>query len=152
MSTESKLKHSLIFKHDDNTNVKNTYDDWHLIPTKKPVIALPAVRQNYIEVLGRNGDLDSTEVFGKVVYGMREGSIEFLIEKYDTTFEDLIHEVATYLHGQYRRVILEDDPNRYYVGRWAINEARTDESYSVITLDYKLQPFCVNIQTGVKSL
>lgn len=152
MSVEAKLKHSLTFMDLDDTNLKSTYDHWHLIPSKKPVIKLPEVRKNYIEIPGRNGNLDATEVFGDVVYGMREDSIEFIIEKYDTTFEDLIHSVATYLHGKEKKVILEDDPIHIYTGRWFINEARTDENWSVITFDYILQPLCYNTQTNTYTL
>lgn len=142
-SAAAKLKHSLNFWDTNSENYKNTYDTWHLVPSKKPVIKLPEVRTNYVQVLGRSGDLDSTEVFGEgqIPYGMREDTIEFYIEKYDTTFEALKRDIANYLHGKKLFMSLDDDPDYYYIGRWYIDEARTDESWSAIVLKYTLEPY-----------
>lgn len=145
--------HSLIFcpYNDPTTELKNTYDDWLLLPSKKPVIVLPPVRTNFVEVMGMNGTLDasgildtSTQVYEnkKPTYGMRESSIEFYIPEYkqNVTFESLKRSIASFLHGKNLSVKLASDPNYYYRGRWEVNEAHTDEHWSMITIDYHLEP------------
>ena len=33
----------------------NTWDDWHLIPSSRPVIASPGVSTNFVEIPGKHG-------------------------------------------------------------------------------------------------
>lgn len=50
------MYHSIIFyKNDDFTSGLNTYDDWFLIPTSRPVFNPPAVKTKYIDIPGRTG-------------------------------------------------------------------------------------------------
>lgn len=172
MSTKSILTHSLVFFpygenydtiiHGDDTTTpptppssinpsllvtKSTCDDWGLIPSKKPRVKLPEYKQNFVDILGKNGSIDATEILGSVVYGDRTDSIEFFVEEYPIsngvrmTFEELKRTIANYLHGKKLCMYLESDPSVFYVGRWAINDMYTDESWSVITLDYTLETF-----------
>ena len=149
--------HSLIFSSGEapGTELKNTYDDWLLIPSKKPVIVLPPVRTNFVEVMGMNGAIDASTILDtttpasnkKPTYGLRESSIEFYIPEYkpNVTFESLKRSIATFLHGKNMAVRLASDPDYYYYGRWEINEMYTDENWSVITLDYHLEPAAYSV-------
>ena len=40
---------------------KNTFDDWHLIPTSRPVIAPPPFRSHTEDIPGGFGSLDLSE-------------------------------------------------------------------------------------------
>lgn len=138
-----------IFKPDHNpTTVKNTFDAWHLLPSKKPSFVLPPLKSNYVELMGANGSIDATTVLtGEETYGLREDSLEFMIQDYDAvteankTFEALKRQIATYLHGKDKLVALASDPIVFYRGRWVIDDMHTDEYWSVITLKYTLEPY-----------
>lgn len=60
----------------------NTYGDFHLIPSKRPVIVPPSVNTRYVEVpCSEIGDVDQTEALtGNVTYKNREGTLEFYYE------------------------------------------------------------------------
>lgn len=142
MTERARQVHSLIFTNESGVT-KNTYDDWCLLPASKPSIVLPPVKGSYVDILGANGSLDAVEALGSITYGDREESIEFYIEKYNTfkTFEALKREIANFLHGKKMSVQLASDPTVYYNGRWWIDDMHTEESWSMITLNYRLEPF-----------
>lgn len=147
------MYHSLYFTTEDNTNwadynplnpsatVLNTYDSWHLIPTERPVITLPPVKTNFRETEFSSGSIDNTSsTIGVPIYGDRTGSISFTLVEPDN-FPDTILKLAGYLHGKRLTMWLEDDPEYYYIGRWAINSIGSSEKFSTIQLDYTLYPF-----------
>lgn len=123
---------------------KNTWDDWHLIPTSRPAIAPPPVRTKFIDIPGGNGALDLTEALsGGPTYGNRTGSISFYVmHEYWPIWTKTYSEIMAYLHGRaYERTILEDDPSWFYTGRWSVNQYQSGASYSQVTLNYTLSPF-----------
>lgn len=131
------MYHSITFDND-----KNTWDDWFLIPTSRPVINPPEVKTNYVEIPGSNKVLDLTETLTSgPMYKYREGSIEFIVDNDHKSWASLYTEIMEYLHGKKRKAILEDDPNYYYEGRFAVNQWKSESYYSKITLDYYLFPF-----------
>ena len=74
MSKESKQYHSVIF------GEKNSWDDWHLIPTSRPVFNPPKPKLKTVDVPGGDGLLDVSELLtGYPVYENRTGSIEFMV-------------------------------------------------------------------------
>lgn len=157
MSDRAIEVHSLIFMDEDSYDsghspsyVRNTYDNWLLLPSKKPSLVLPSVKNNFVEVMGADGALDASGIYkntGDPTYGLREDSIEFYIESYKTisgvkqTFEQLKREIATYIHGKRKIVILASDPTIFYTGSWLVDDMHTDENWSVITLKYTLDPW-----------
>ena len=143
MSTLSASMHSIIFKRTINglEETKNTYDDWSLIPSSKPMIAMPTVKTAYAEVLGADGLVDLSEVL--TLYGNRTGSIEFYMDGYSTkdNWAETISAMAQWLHGKKVKLILEDDSTYYYEGRVSINELKSQEVFNVITFEYSLAPY-----------
>lgn len=136
--------------HSITINDKNTWDDWHLVPSSRPLVNPPTVKTHYVDLPGNDGSIDLTEVLsGKPVYTSRQGSWEFLVINsgqvvYDSNY-DLWQEryttVMTYLHGQKCRVILDDDPGYYYSGRLSVDEWEPGDHNSTITIKYILEPY-----------
>lgn len=121
---------------------KNTWDDWHLIPKSRPLFNPPSVKTNYIEIPGGDGSLDlTTALAGRPVYKNRTGSWEFYVENGFKDWTVLYSEIMTYLHGKKLKAILEDDPNYYYEGRFAVNAWKSDPNWSIITIDYEVGPY-----------
>ena len=136
------MYHSIIF------GEKNTWDDWHLIPSSRPVFATPSVRTNYVEVPGADGALDLTEALvNRPLYNNREGNFEFIVYNDigtyadDKTWSEIYSEIAAYIHGKKMNSILEDDPGYYYHGRFFLDEWKSDPNYSTISISYVVDPY-----------
>lgn len=136
MSDLSKQYHSIII------GDRNTWDDWHMVPTSRPVINPPEVVTSYVEVPGADGALDYTEALaGRPVYKNRTGSWEFMVLNGYQEWYMLFNQLLEYLHGHTFSIILEDEPMYKYEGRLTLNEWKSEEKNSVVTIDYVLNPY-----------
>lgn len=130
------MYHSITF------GTKNTWDDWHLIPTTRPVFNPPTVKASTIDLPGGDGVLDLTEfIAGRPLYNNRTGSFEFIADNDFMRWEELYSEILNYLHGRSLKAVLEDDPGYYYHGRFTVNQWNSDKLYSKITIDYDVFPY-----------
>ncbi len=128
--------------HSITIGTKNTWDDWHLVPTSRPTFAMPNVKTNYVEIPGGDGVLDlSTVLTGRPTYGNRQGSFEFLVMNDYGYWADRYSEIANYLHGKTFKAVLDDDPEFFYEGRFSLNEWRSEEQWSKIVIDYNVGPY-----------
>ena len=120
---------------------KNTFTEWGLIPTSRPVVNPPEVKTNYVELPAADGILDYSELLtGKVLYGQRRGSWEFRVLRGRNWFS-VYNGILNFLHGLRCEVVLEDDPQFMYTGRLSVNAWKSEPGYSTVTLDYDLDPF-----------
>ena len=127
---------------------KNTWKDWHLVPTSRPLINPPAVKTNYIEIPGADGAIDVTELLTKRVnYNNRGGSIEFYVANGYGDWATRYSEIMEYLHGQLVKIVLQDDPGYYYRGRLAVNQWKSEKDFSRIVFDYNVEPYKYNTLT-----
>ena len=121
---------------------KNTWDDWHLIPTSRPLFNPPKLKENYVDIPGGDGVLDmSTALTGRPTYENRTGSWTFAVQNGFKDWAVLYSEIMAYLHGQKHRAILEDDPAYYYEGRFTVNQWKSDKNWSQIVIDYNVGPY-----------
>lgn len=121
---------------------KNTWDDWHLIPTTRPVINPPQFVSNMVEIPGMDGSYDMSEwLSGRPNYKDRTGSLEFVVANDYTNWTVTYSAISNYLHGQRMRMKLEDDPEFYYEGRFTVNKWKSDKWYSLITINYVVNPW-----------
>ena len=121
---------------------KNTWDDWFLIPTSRPVFNPPKVKTMYVSIPGSNKIVDLTEsLTGEATYEYRQGSMEFLVDNGHGEWYDLYSNIMDYLHGQQMKAILEDDPSYYYEGRFSVNQWKSEPHNSKIVIDYYVAPF-----------
>jgi hypothetical protein len=129
---------------------KNTWDDWHLIPSSRPLFNPPTVKTKTIDIPGGNGVIDLSEsLTGYPVFNNREGSIEFVIVDQDTSWVDIFSMISNYLHGRRMKAILEDDPGHYYEGRFSVNSWKSDKDWSKITIDYSVGPYKWELQSSL---
>lgn len=137
------MYHSITF------GEKNTWNDWHLVPSSRPVFNPPSVKTKTLDIPGGDGVIDLTEsLTGYPVYNNREGSIEFIVLndycQLVTTHEEwyeIYSNIMDYLHGQSMKAILEDDKQYYYIGRFTVNSWKSDKDYSKIVIDYSVEPY-----------
>lgn len=136
MSDLSKQYHSIII------GDKNTWDDWHMVPSSRPVINPPEVVTEYIQIPGADGELDYTEALaGRPVLRNRKGSWEFIVMNGYQEWHQLYNSLLSYLHGKAFSIILEDEPDYEYTGRLSLNEWRSEEHNSKVTIDYVISPY-----------
>ena len=140
---------------------KNTWDDWHLIPSSRPLVTPPKPNTKTIQIPGRNGVLDlSTILTGNMTYQNRTGSWEFVIvndllqvdgRNYDPLNWDWATAYSTimaYLHGKNMVCMFEDDLEFYYEGRLSVNTLKSDKNWSTIVIDYDLYPYKRTVQSS----
>ena len=122
---------------------KNTWDDWHLIPASRPEFSTPNPKSKFIGIPGmEGGGLDISEIqSGKPVFENRNGSLEFVVMNGYGDWEARYTAIREYLHGKKLRAVLDDDPNFYYEGRFKLDPWKSDKNYSIITINYDVDPY-----------
>lgn len=127
---------------------RNTWDDWFLIPSSKPVIAQSGVETNYVSIPGKkDGPIDLTEYLtGAPVYGQRSGNFEFYINNDEIYWETCRMAVASFLHGKRMKMCFEDDPGYYYIGRFSLNQVSPEAITDKITINYVVGPYKYRIK------
>lgn len=127
---------------------KNTWDDWHLIPSSRPVVAQSNVATTYVDIPGRrDGPIDMSEYLtGGVVYGQRSGSFEFYVDNDHEYWETIRMNIASYLHGKRMKMCLEDDPGFYYEGRFTLANFVSEATNSKVTINYAVGPYKYRIK------
>lgn len=124
--------------------VGHTYDDWFLIPSVAPVVAMPGTDAKFITLPGRDGDYDLSTWIRKdrPAYRNRSGSFEFYVENDHEFRMTIFPKIYNSLHGKkFKMVLVDDDPGYYFEGRFAVSESRADQNWSAVKIDYNLQPW-----------
>lgn len=141
MSTEQAKKY-----HSITIGEKNTWDDWHLVPTSRPLVTPPNVNTSYVNIPGSSGSLDLTEALtGYPTYANRTGSWEFLVLNGYGEWYARYSDIMGYLHGKKFRAILDDDPNYYYEGRFSVSSWASNKDWSRITINYNVGPYKIEV-------
>ena len=126
---------------------KNTWESWGLVPESRPTLPHPSQKTKTQECDSINGIIDLS--WSNVPYPLfsnREGSFSFIYnpivqmgyDKYKP-WNVLYSEISEFLHGRKLRMVLEDDPEYYYEGRFWVDgwSSETDGSGSKITIGYQ---------------
>ena len=136
------MYYSVTFTRDDGQK-KNTWEDWHLIPTTPPMVIPPEPDFNFVEIPGRKkGPLDITGVLnnGETTFKNSEGSWDFVRADDEMERPALKREIRKFLHGGRMKVQFEEDPDYYWQGRFTVGETTTGKNATAITLEYIIEP------------
>lgn len=129
---------------------KNTWDDWRLVPSSRPVFNPPAQKTKTLEIPGGDGVIDlSQSLTGYPVYQNRTGSIEFIVMNDFKAWHMAYSDIMDYLHGQTLRAVLEDDPEYFYEGRFTVNSWKSEKDWSRITIDYDVGPYKWSVLSSI---
>lgn len=123
----------------------NTWDDWHMVPTSRPVIASPKARTQYVTVPGRDGPLDYSEAIDGIHFDIFTGTWEFVVlhefnEMRGLTWADIYSEILSALHGRELQVVLSEHSDVCYTGRIFVESWKSEDHASKVTLKYELDP------------
>lgn len=137
--------------HSINFGDKNTWDDWHMVPSSRPTFSMPTVKQNILEVPGMSGAIDmSRSLTGFPLYSNRTGSFEFIVLNDYFNWVDLYSYIANYLHGKEMDCYLEDDPDYIYHGTFVMREYKPGRNNSTVSIEYSVDPYKINRRTSVE--
>lgn len=118
----------------------HSWNDFHLILSKK-TIGSPEPKTEYIDVPGADGTLDLTEYFGETKYENRTLKFEFSTIVPMSDFLDLFSEIQNALHGKKMKIVLDEDPEYYYIGRVSVNEWNADKNIGKVTIECDCEPY-----------
>ena len=121
---------------------KNTWDDWRLVPSSRPLFNPPAQKVKTLDIPGGDGLIDLSQALtGYPVFQNRTGSMEFVVLNGFKPWQIAYSDILDYLHGQTMRAILEDDPEYFYEGRFTVNSWKSEKDWSRIVIDYDVGPY-----------
>ena len=128
--------------------IRNTWEDWKLIPTAPPVVEPPQPNLNLIDIPGRRqGPIDLSKYpFGRITYQRITGSWTFLTEP--NGHQDRVNKydaIRRWLHGRTTKVRLEEDQAHYYVGMFTVTPFATGSGPNEISISYSLEPLRYNV-------
>lgn len=139
------------------------FNDFFLVPMKRPAIQAPTVKTNFVEVPGLDGAIDFSEVINGVTYNRIEGSWDFMFlhnkaRGVGYAWSDIYWKLIEQINGYNCALVLLKD--RYYLdfagarstsggasvthdvyyGRLTVDKWSSDSSYSTVTIKYNLEP------------
>lgn len=117
-----------------------SYDDLYLICTKK-TIGSPAAKTTTVDIAGGDGVIDYTEYFGDVKFNNRQLYFEFETIVPQAQFPELYSRILNALNGKKVHIVLDEDPDYYYVGRLAISDFTNDRGVGSIAIDCDCEPY-----------
>lgn len=130
-------------KHSLTIGGMHTWKDWHLIPCNRPDFADPEPKLVFIEIPGADGMLDASKALsGRVLFEMREGSIDFWVDNDRVeSWDNLYTMMKNYVNGRELKCVKDDDPLWFYTGYFWFSDPQQDGTIMKVTLNYKLYPY-----------
>lgn len=123
-------------------NGKHTFYDWGLYVGNNAAVEPPTVRTNFIEVPGRNGNIDLTEALsGRPVYGNRVITLQLGGKKPKESQQQFVSKFVNAYHGQRVKIEFDRDRDWYYEGRATIGEIEISNTVVRMTMTIDADPY-----------
>ena len=121
---------------------EHTLHDWGAIITNSDVIGTPEPNTVLLEVPGRSGRLDLSEVLtGDITYSNREIKLELAAETNRDKWVEICFHIFNKFHGRIVHVTFDEDPGFYYVGRCSVSEPKRLASAGTFTVTIDAEPY-----------
>lgn len=142
----------------------HSFKNWGLILKSRPVVSPPEPKTIYIDITGADNAIDLTEsLTGDVKFKTRKMSFEFTVIDGRDRWSNIYSEILDCIHGQKMKIVLDDDPDYFYLGRITVDEWKSDKRTAVISISavvdaYKYEQFSsvedwewdsFNFETGI---
>lgn len=134
-----------MIQHGVNFNNYNSYRDFGLIlmSVSNPN---PEPKYEFIQVPFSSDVIDLTEVSGDVNYKQRKLIFKFLcLDKFEERFANK-GTISELLHGQKLKIIIDDDPLHYYVGRVSLTTWDVKKKAQIVTIECICEPYRYDIE------
>ena len=129
----------------------HSYRDLRLLLSKKEFGA-PPVKSKKVEIEGADGSIDYTDFFGEPKYGDAEHKFTFATIVSRSDFSEQYSQVKNALHGQKLRIVDDDDPSFYYVGRCYVSNFTDEKGAGKITVECECEPYKYKLQPTIMSV
>lgn len=116
----------------------HSFRDLQMILSEKEIGA-PPVKKETIDIPGGDGELDQTEFPGEPKYGNATHKFTFT-----TIQKDLLTQysrVKNALHGKKMRIVLDADPDYYYMGRCEVSSFHDEHGVGTIVVTCDCEPY-----------
>ena len=127
----------------------HSYDDLRLILTEKEMGA-QAVKTRKIDIEGADGALDLTDFFGEPKYEDVTHKFQFASIVPYAEFQTQYSTIKNAIHGKKMRIILDDDPLFYWMGRCHVSGFTNEKSIGQVDVECDCEPYKLKLEkTGV---
>jgi len=121
---------------------EHTLRDWGAIITNSDCVGMPEPNTVLLEVPGRSGRLDLSEVLtGDVTYGNREIKLELAAQTNREKWVETCFHIFNKFHGRVVHVTFDEDPGHYYVGRCSITDPKRIATAGTMTVTVDAEPY-----------
>lgn len=117
----------------------------------KPEIGAPPVKKKELEIEGADGSIDYTDFFGRPNFGNVTHKFTFSSIVPRSEHLSLFTQIKNALHGQKLRIILDDDPGFYYVGRCYVSPYTNEKGAAIISVECECEPYKYKLAKTVVS-
>ena len=118
---------------------KGTYSDYGLLMTGR-TIGTPTLKKQQLDIPFRDGLLDYTQSNGRTYYGNR--TLEFSFKLIDPDRFYRVHsDISNYLHGQYMKVSILEDPSYYFYGMCSVADLEVSKALGQIQITVDAEPY-----------
>lgn len=111
----------------------------------------PSVKSKKVEIEGADGSIDYTDFFGGPKYGEAEHKFTFATIVPRSDFPTQYSNVKNALHGQKLKIIDDDDPGFYYVGRCYVSPFTDEKGCGKISVECECEPYKYRLAKTVVS-
>ena len=121
---------------------QHTYTTWGLFLKSAPKVTSPEPKTYYVDIPGAHGSLDlTTALTGNVKYKNRKITMEFIMVAGREDWSAIYSEILSALHGQTKKITLDDDPNCYYTGRVTVGDPDRDGKIVTLKMTAEVEPY-----------
>ena len=121
---------------------EHTLRDWGAVITNSDVIGMPEPNTVLLEVPGRSGRLDLSEVLtGDVTYSNREIKLELAAQTNRDRWTETCFHIFNKYHGRVVHVTFDEDPVHFYVGRCSITSPKRVATAGTMVITIDAEPY-----------
>lgn len=118
----------------------HSYRDLRLILESKEMGA-PNVKVNKVDIPGADSALDMTDFFGEPKYEDVKHKFTFASMEPQDTFLSQFSTIKNAIHGKKVRIILDDDPSFFYMGRCFVSSFTNDKGIGTVGVECECEPY-----------
>lgn len=118
----------------------HSYDDFSLIMSSKE-IAAPKTKTVKIDVPGADGSIDLTDYFGEPKYEDCTHKFQFSTIVPQSEFLTRFSTIKNAIHGKKLRIVLDDDPGFFYIGRCYVSSFTNEKNIGKISVECDCEPW-----------
>lgn len=118
----------------------HSYRDLRLILESKEMGA-PQVKVNKIDIPGADSALDLTDFFGEPKYDDVKHKFQFTSIEPQETFLTQFSTIKNAIHGKKVRIILDDDPAFFYLGRCFVSSFTNAKGIGTVSVECECEPY-----------